>query len=66
MKPTKKIDDDDIKFDFQEFMRIYQLEKYAAASKETSSKGNLDFLVNSNPAQQPIDKTKENVQSNDP
>ena len=51
MKPVKKVDTDDIKFDFQEFLRIYQLEKYAAAKDDSSKSKNLDFLVTSAPLQ---------------
>ncbi len=31
---AKKKNDDDIKFDFQEFLRIYQLEKYGSKKEK--------------------------------
>ena len=45
---AKKKNDDDIKFDFQEFLKIYQLEKYGSKKE----KDRLTMVPASNPIQQ--------------
>lgn len=48
---AKKKNDEDIKFDFQEFLRIYQLEKYG--SKKDKSSSNIEVsLAPTTPSQQ--------------
>lgn len=46
---AKKKNDDDIKFDFQEFLRIYQVEKYGSKKDQ----GSMDMVMPKTP-QQPV------------
>ena len=48
---AKKKNDDDIKFDFQEFLKIYQLEKYGSKKE----KEGMNLVPASNPIQ-PVQK----------